>query len=226
MKMCPLFTPTIFICLICASLWCLCIATGPSWTTQFEPNKTRIQMETISLVNCSINNLDYKEILKSDAALSIRSDDYNIAKVAYTIDKNEITSDGKWYGSFPIEGIFLGRANVYVELNKTNQNISEKSETMLPVVIVRKDRVIDHIFTGSIIILVSLLYINFGAALDISKLKAIVVRPIAPAIGVLTQFVFMPVVSKISNGFQIYFQVLYFLCFIGKFSFGLNNFPG
>lgn len=65
----------------------------------------------------------------------------------------------------------------------------------LPVTVIREERVIDKVFTASVAILVSILYINFGAALDLPTLKAIMVRPIGPIIGFLAQFLFMPLLS-------------------------------
>lgn len=65
----------------------------------------------------------------------------------------------------------------------------------LPIIVIRKNRFIDNAFTASIIILVSLLYINFGCALDWSYLKKTVQKPIGPLIGFFGQFVVMPLVS-------------------------------
>lgn len=74
-------------------------------------------------------------------------------------------------------------------------SINETSQNMLSVTVIRAERVIDHIFTGSVAILVSLLYINFGAALNTSKLSEIVKKPIGPAIGFTCQFLLMPLLS-------------------------------
>lgn len=61
---------------------------------------------------------------------------------------------------------------------------------------VRKKRVIDTVFTASVAMLVSILYINFGCAIDWSQFRNILKRPVGPAIGFFGQFVVMPVVRK------------------------------
>lgn len=58
-----------------------------------------------------------------------------------------------------------------------------------------RNRAIDKAFTISVAVLVSLIYINFGCALDRTKLKEILRRPIGPAIGLFGQFLAMPLLS-------------------------------
>lgn len=93
----------------------------------------------------------------------------------------------KWSGKFNITANFLGTTYIYIELEKSN-NEKEKSMEQLKLIITRQERIIDHIFTGSVALLVSLLYINFGAALDLEKMKGIFLRPIGPIIGLFGQF--------------------------------------
>lgn len=76
-----------------------------------------------------------------------------------------------------------------------NSNIKMQQE--IPITVIRKERVVDHVFTGSIILLVSLIYINFGCALNWSELKNHLKKPIGPVIGCVGQFIIMPLVRKI-----------------------------
>lgn len=78
-----------------------------------------------------------------------------------------------------------------------NKKTKEKCEDHVDVVVVRKKRLIDTIFTASVAMLVSILYINFGCAIDWSQLRDILKRPVGPAIGFFGQFVIMPIVSTI-----------------------------
>lgn len=83
---------------------------------------------------------------------------------------------------------------VFVELkNKANQ--TEKSDQKLDVVVLRPQRVIDRLFTYSVIILVSILYINFGAAMNMATIKEILRRPVGPSICFVCQFMFMPLAA-------------------------------
>lgn len=89
---------------------------------------------------------------------------------------------------------FLGRTRVFVEL-RTRANVTERSVERLDVTVLRPQRIIDRMFTYSVIILVSILYINFGAAINLSTIKDIMRRPIGPTICFICQFVFMPLTA-------------------------------
>lgn len=78
---------------------------------------------------------------------------------------------------------------------KTKADVTERSAESLDVTILRPQRVIDRMFTYSVIILVSILYINFGAAINMSTIKDIMRRPVGPAICFVAQFLFMPLAA-------------------------------
>lgn len=67
--------------------------------------------------------------------------------------------------------------------------------TSLPVTVIHKQRLVDKIFTVSVIFLVSIIFINFGCALDVSLLKESFQKPSGIVIGIICQFIFMPLVS-------------------------------
>lgn len=71
------------------------------------------------------------------------------------------------------------------------------AEDSLDVVVVRKKRVIDTVFSASVAMFVSVLYINFGCAIDWGgELRNILKKPIGPVIGFCGQFIGMPLVSN------------------------------
>lgn len=74
-------------------------------------------------------------------------------------------------------------------------NISESSQTVSIITVIREERMIDTIFTISVAILVSILYINFGCAMDWTVCRETLRRPIGPAIGFFCQFLIMPLVN-------------------------------
>lgn len=118
-------------------------------------------------------------------------------------------------GAFNITGNFLGKSKhflllitpckLYCDLpGKTvitcaNKKTKEKCEDNVDVIVVRKKRIIDTVFTASVAMLVSILYINFGCAVDWGQLRDILKKPIGPAIGFFCQFVGMPLVSQLSK---------------------------
>lgn len=93
---------------------------------------------------------------------------------------------------------FKGKTNVSVKLQEknkyTNKVISQDVES-LSVTVTRLKRIIDTVFSASVATLVSIMYINFGCALEWGELKSSMKKPIGPAIGFIGQFIFMPIVS-------------------------------
>lgn len=161
-----------------------------AWEANFEPKTITVHMYETETINLTLTELDAVELIQNGAKLSIRSES-EILSVTSDLDLNDIV-DETYTGQFNISGIFLGTTKVYV--NITDNNNSVRSNKSLNVVIIRRERTIDHVFTYSIIALVSILYINFGAALDLGKVQEILVRPIGPLIAFVCQFLFMPLV--------------------------------
>ena len=60
------------------------------------------------------------------------------------------------------------------------------------------DQVLSSIFSKSLGVLLSLVYINMGATIDLTVIKKIVKRPIGPLIGVACQYIIMPLV-RVNN---------------------------
>ena len=54
-------------------------------------------------------------------------------------------------------------------------------------------------FTASVAILVPIIFVNFGCALDLNVVKENFTKPVGPLIGMVCQFLFMPLVSIIDN---------------------------
>lgn len=164
-----------------------------TWNVDFEPNNiTGLHMNTDTIVNVILSNLDKVKLKNSNATINIRSDS-DILQALKVISADNINNDGTWEGNVSLHAIFIGMANVYVSIQLKDRE--EHSLTQLPVVIIREERLIDKLFIISVASLVSILYINFGAALDLKKVKAAIVRPIGPAIAFFCHFIFLPVVN-------------------------------
>ena len=199
--MCPLCSPIVLLILfIVPQIFILCTAAA-SWTAKFNPNETRMEMDTYQEINVELFNLNTELIDNSE--VHIRTDSEHLLRVDKTFEITNLPDKGPWTGNFTLNALFLGNANVYVEIKKKDTNISERSDQVLPVTIIRPDAIINAIFTGSVATLVSILYINFGAALNLEKLKGIGKRPIGPLIGFFCQFLAMPLVSSINILFVI-----------------------
>lgn len=194
--MCPFLSPFVFLLLICGPIFLLCSAA--TWTAKFNPDKldTKFHMGRSEFFDLKLENLNYLQLAESKAEIYVKSNDVKLAYVDKQIHLNEISPQtGNWNGSFEVHAEFMGTTHVFVEIQNKINGTSEKSDKILPLIIIREETVLNHIFTGSVATLVSTLYINFGAALDISVLKGIIKKPIGPAIGFFGQFIIMPVVS-------------------------------
>lgn len=103
-------------------------------------------------------------------------------------------------GNFNVSGVFLGKTNIVVKVRESDKNGAQTVEynvDSLPVTVIRLKRVIDTVFTASVATLVSILYVNFGCALEWPEIKATIRKPIAPVIGFVGQFLFMPLVRRL-----------------------------
>lgn len=184
--MCPLFSQYVLVILFIGPIFLLCSA----FTATFQPSPLTIEMHKSQTVNLTLEGLPE---LSTGSYVQIGSYDNKIAEVSKQIQTSEIIG-GRWFGSFDVHGVFLGSTTAYVEVIRPNVDPEGTSNT-LALTVIRESRAIDHAFTGSVIVLVALLYINFGAALDLTKLKGIITRPVGPAIGFCGQFVVMPLLS-------------------------------
>lgn len=143
-----------------------------------------------------VTGLNRDALVASGDWFRIRSENEKLVHIVKDFNGTDVLPDGSWSGKFPLDALFIGLTNVYVEKVSASGQAIERAAAVLPIVIVREVRTIDHVFTGSVATLVSLLYINFGAALSLSKVKNIARRPIGPAIGFAGQFIIMPLVSS------------------------------
>lgn len=164
------------------------------WITEFQPQNLSIHMNEWKIVNVTISNL-IKADLKG-ATIHIVSDS-NILEVWKEIPVDSIDGD-KWNGNFSVNAVFIGKANVFVVITYS-EGQREESQTKLPIVITRPERLIDTLFIISVAALVSILYINFGAALDLQKVKGVLLKPIGPAIAFFCHFIFLPLVSDLKS---------------------------
>ncbi|XP_004520042.1 P3 protein [Ceratitis capitata] len=161
-------------------------ATAPNWQAKFTPLQLQMHMGTSADVLLELTDLPF------DAAFEVLSENPHLANVEYLIPADVINpTTQNWRGNVTVDALFLGSTKVYVR----RVNTSERAEGTLELTIIRRTRIIDHVFTGSVALLVSLLYINFGAALDVAVLRSLLSRPFAPLIGFLTQFIVMPLLG-------------------------------
>lgn len=167
---------------------------GINWIAEFPANNLTMHMNDDRVFNVTLRNLNKTNLIATNATIYIRSDS-DILQITKAIPASEVSDDGKWSGEFGMSAVFLGTANIYVAVVEANGR-TEFSPKQLKVIITRPERFIDKMFTMSVIALVSILYINFGAALDLRKVKGVLLQPIGPAIAFFCHFIFLPLVSS------------------------------
>ena len=98
-----------------------------------------------------------------------------------------------WTLPFNISSNFLGFTRIKAKL--VNGGFERPCDAELKVGVVRKKTVLSKLFAYSVAILISLAYINLGAALDLKVVKDTLKRPVGPLIGFVCQYVLMPLIS-------------------------------
>ncbi|KAH8355382.1 hypothetical protein KR084_000403 [Drosophila pseudotakahashii] len=175
------------------------------WMAHFRPAALKLHMDREDRVELALENLDPATLQQPERfQFRVESADAGLASVpgenaTIPLDVfNSLTRD--WTGLIVVNGHFLGQTKIQVRLHDSQLNTSElptnwSNDSALDVKIMRPNRVVDHVFLGSIILLMSLLYINFGAALNLEVLRGLITRPTAPCLGFITQVVGMPLIS-------------------------------
>ncbi|XP_017050804.1 P3 protein [Drosophila ficusphila] len=175
------------------------------WMAHFRPASLKLHMESGDRVQLTLENLALSTLQQPERYhFRLESVDTNLASVPEengTIPLNDFNTETRdWTGHIQVDAHFLGQTKIEVRLYDTQLNSSElptnwSNDSSLDVKILRPNRVLDHVFLGSIILLMSLLYINFGAALNLDVLRGLITRPIGPCIGFVMQVVGMPLLS-------------------------------
>jgi len=108
----------------------------------------------------------------------------------------------EWSISVNVTGTFLGFTSIKAgveEKPKDGHYVGIQSDEPLKLTVTRSKakKTASKIFGYSVAVLISFAYINFGCALDLNVMKEVLRKPIGPAIGFITQFIFMPLCSFI-----------------------------
>jgi solute carrier family 10 (sodium/bile acid cotransporter), member 3/5 len=192
--MCPLRYLYIVLGIFLTNFFVICAG----WKANFDPNTTIVKTSSKQKVHLILSDLEDDIIsnINDRNYLQLRSSESEIANVFNQEEIKFIELDRgnkSWQTYFDVTGVFIGSSKINVEIKRQNQpNKIEVSNESLPVTVIRPQRFIDRLFIYSVIILMSILYINFGAALNLNNVKQILRRPVGPIICLIGQFVFMP----------------------------------
>ncbi|XP_065209853.1 ileal sodium/bile acid cotransporter-like [Planococcus citri] len=185
------------------------------WSVTFDPSLlSAAEIDRVTKVNFNLTLVDCGSAIGVRPVCSpILSCWPSTIRIPSDSEQSEMGNTRFFSSSFNVSPTFMGYADVKVDLlldasakdeNNNNNNSSYYDETTtttlesigrMPITAVRKSRLIDHIFTASVAILVSIIFVNFGCALDLNVVKENFTRPLGPLIGMVCQFLFMPLIG-------------------------------
>ncbi|XP_016952618.1 ileal sodium/bile acid cotransporter [Drosophila biarmipes] len=191
----------------CSWVLLLLLGCSPShgWMAHFRPAELKLHMEREDRVQLTLENLAPSTLQQPERfQFRVESADTDLASIPAenaTIPLAAFSPETRdWTGTIVVSAHFLGQTKFQVRLYDSQANTSElptnwSNDSTLNVKILRPTRVLDLVFVHTVILLMTLLYINFGAALDLEVLRGLIVRPIGPCICFVTQVVGMPLLS-------------------------------
>ncbi|XP_042866160.1 sodium/bile acid cotransporter-like [Penaeus japonicus] len=97
------------------------------------------------------------------------------------------------YGSLNVSALFIGYNKVHVTLYDRQDVAVGKG--ILNMSVLLSYQKINDIFTLTIGILVAIVYVNMGATMDFEIIKNISKKPIGPLLGIVCQYLFMPLIA-------------------------------
>ncbi|XP_063706550.1 ileal sodium/bile acid cotransporter-like [Culicoides brevitarsis] len=193
--MCPLFF-LLLLCLCFSPLLVFCSAVGLiSCKATFKPDKLSLAMDSFNTIELTLEDIAQDLIVNDMAEMQLISHNKDRVEVDESFQKIHVSLSRNWSGNVTLKGILLGQSEIYVQLKVPNSIETRRADGFLDVIVTRHKRTIDYIFTGTVALLVSILYINFGAALDLNVVKKILLRPYGPVIGFCGQFLLMPLIA-------------------------------
>ncbi|XP_050428614.1 ileal sodium/bile acid cotransporter-like isoform X2 [Adelges cooleyi] len=175
---------------------CATIVTVDSWDVQLN-NSIVDQLQMGESIQVEFNSTAFQNNNSGNEFRKIELISTNLEVVSISPrffdlpTPNNLTNT--WSGTFNITGKFIGYTKVYFQMvkfkNSAIESIVNSSENHINVVVVRKQRLIDNVFIVSVAILMSIIFINLGCALELKQLKECIKKPIAPIITFLAQFI-------------------------------------
>lgn len=190
----------IYFFVIFSSILChfSCAQDDITWTAHFENTTYSIDMGDSKNISLTITNLNKSKLIESNATIRIVSDS-NILQVSKIIHPNEIVGD-KWSGNFVVDAIFIGHANVWVEIVQQQKN-EQRSPQQCRINIQHKSILRGDFmkyFNIFVMIFYFVMYINIGVVLELDKVRANVRKPLRPCIAFICNFIFSPLVRSSS----------------------------
>ncbi|KAF6203871.1 hypothetical protein GE061_002206 [Apolygus lucorum] len=200
--MCPLWPLHIVLMYLIAlcPLWfvaCQIASKAATWGVQFSSSELdSLFMYQKQQVDVSVDQFTQDDLDNRVIRALVNNPDIASVSPSELVFRKE--PGGLWSSAFNVSGDFLGYTSIKLcmsEKQDATQSCVKESKP-IDVTVKRKPAIIDKIFTYSVIILVSIIFINFGCALDVNSLKQAIIKPVGPVIGLVSHFLFLPLYCK------------------------------
>lgn len=208
----------LFLSLNVLGIYCDLFAPGLGLNASFDP----ADIDQLVEEDMAYVNLSYHLVTTNPVLLRVESADPDIAEVqnpkvfSLTPVKDRSSNNNKSsLEVIKVKGVFLGRTKLtFLAANSTAENASADAKIVIDdisghgltdhvwsalpytydVTVIREDGPLNTAFLVSIIVLVVLANIAMGCKVEIAVVKEILRRPLAPVVGLLSQFIIMPLV--------------------------------
>lgn len=194
----------------------------------FSPNKLKLTMDNSSRVDFKIivdkTALSQKQLdpttaivvelkpLTLSPQLDIIEFDNIDTKPKHTIklSLDQLNkADYQYNSTLYLKATYIGHATIEVKayIKKTNESLGEPlrvSEPSVEFTIIRNEGILDKIFMYSVVVFITISYINLGAQIDIDNVRKLVETPRIIILGLLIGFSVMPAASWVAG--HIFFR--------------------
>lgn len=194
----PKFIPLVLLLLIISNS-CSCAKKKPTWGAIFNETYLVLRMGEQIEKELNLINLNKMALLNSSAEIRVVSDSPEL-RVDRKIPVTDIKND-QWNGTIRMDALFLGSANVFVEIDWKTENKSssvERSTSYVYVQIIRQTPPV-WMYTEYYDIYELVLYIitrcMLGVVLKWEEVRDILNKPLCIVISLCSNIVIMPMVS-------------------------------
>ncbi|XP_014214852.1 ileal sodium/bile acid cotransporter-like [Copidosoma floridanum] len=155
----------------------------------FNRTEVQIHMDEVVPISFTIESISNDSTISNFRATS---SNLYVVKLDVPSFNSSLIHNGSYKSFINATGIFLGNAKINMSVIVNGKQVVSEA---INVIVIRSVRLVDKLFTASVAILVSILYINFGCAMDWDSCKKTIKRPVGPLIGCFCQFLLMPMIS-------------------------------
>ncbi|XP_050531600.1 P3 protein-like [Daktulosphaira vitifoliae] len=172
--------------------------TAMSWDVQLSTSHIH-ELQMGKSVEIHFNSTTYENDSEESKIEIISTDSEVIITYPRFFDLPKKDHQSTWNAKFNITGQFLGYAKIYLQMvqfkNGNVVSITNSSNSHISVTVVREQRFIDKVFLICVVVLMSIIFINLGCAIEAKQIKECLQKPIAPISSFVSQFIILPIIS-------------------------------